>query len=58
VKEILFRFDQSFTSYHDQLRWREVSMHAPSGASSFYGGESLHPSQPYKPTPSYMGWHA
>lgn len=44
--------------YHEQRRLREAPTHAPSGASSFYGGESPPPSLPYKPTPSLMGRHA
>lgn len=48
--------------YHEQRRLREAPMHAPppSGVSSFYGGESLAPSPPYRPapTPSLLGRHA
>ncbi|OEL32896.1 BTB/POZ domain-containing protein [Dichanthelium oligosanthes] len=45
--------------YHEQRRLREApGTHAPSGASSFYGGESPTPSLPYKPTPSLLGRHA
>jgi hypothetical protein len=44
--------------YHEQRRLREAPTHAPSGASSFYGGESPPQSLQYKPTPSHMGRHA
>jgi hypothetical protein len=36
---------------------REAPRHGPGSASSFYGGEFLAPSLPYRPTPSLLDRH-